>query len=304
MFRLNFFVAQGFSQHKIQILTKLADYVTHVDRSAGRSTSKTAFVVANEVLGSLGDINSASAGLSSATVDGLIASAESDVNLPISEMIRAHLVNKGHNSSFTTGLTSSGAKRRPSTGGGTTISKGRSLSNPRSREFAPLSPTVSMTLMKNKNSTFSPSGKVSSFEQFSVAGKEEKTDSREETPRSAPAAAYNKSPPRASLSAANGNSSAAAAAEMSTVDLQKIDDIINQKVETAVKEISEKYDMVLNKLVAAVDAEFTILNNRIRALESMVSAENKSNSNNNASNKKNEANLISEDVGQQEASDE
>lgn len=35
--------------------------------------------------------------------------------------------------------------------------------------------------------------------------------------------------------------------------------------------MSQKYDFVINKLVAAVDAEFTLLGNRIKALEHALS---------------------------------
>jgi len=268
------FFSTGFGQHKIQILTRLADYVTHVDRSAGRSTSKTAFVVANEVLGPLGDINSPSPGLSSATVEGLIASADNEVNLPISELIRAHLVNKGHSSSLTTGLTSSGAKRRPSTGGSNTTNtvRGRSLSNPRSREFAPLSPTVSMTVMSNKNSTFSPVSKASKADMTreepvtaETRTNNEETNDKHKLPQ--------RSPARGSFSN-NSTHRASNTTEVSSFDALKVEELITQKVDAAVKEISDKYDMVLNKLVAAVDAEFTLLSNRIRALESVVQASN------------------------------
>lgn len=57
-----------------------------------------------------------------------------------------------------------------------------------------------------------------------------------------------------------------------------IDAVVQEKVALAMKEISEKYDFVLNKLVGAVDAEFTLLNNRIKALEAQLAEKNNSSS--------------------------
>lgn len=41
-------------------------------------------------------------------------------------------------------------------------------------------------------------------------------------------------------------------------------------MEKAKEEIKEKYDFVINQVVTAVDAEFTLLNNRIKNLEAMI----------------------------------
>ena len=48
---------------------------------------------------------------------------------------------------------------------------------------------------------------------------------------------------------------------------KRVEEAIQDRVSAAVSELTEKYDFIINKLVTAVDTEFTLLNNKIKFLE-------------------------------------
>lgn len=52
--------------------------------------------------------------------------------------------------------------------------------------------------------------------------------------------------------------------------IDQIEGMINESVKVAVKDVSERHEFIINKLVAAVDAEFTLMTNRIKVLEAAL----------------------------------
>eukprot|EP01034_Spumella_vulgaris_P026194 gene26196-32731_t len=52
----------------------------------------------------------------------------------------------------------------------------------------------------------------------------------------------------------------------------RLNELVDQRVAEAVLEVTQKYDFIINKLVAAVDAEFTLLNNQLRLAQQTSSS--------------------------------
>lgn len=64
------------------------------------------------------------------------------------------------------------------------------------------------------------------------------------------------------------------AAPLSAEQLLEVEGLIDQRVRAAMKDMSEKHEFIINKLVAAVDAEFTLMGNRMKVLEAALREKN------------------------------
>lgn len=259
------FFVTGFGQHKIVILTKLAEYVAHIDRMAGRSGNKTAFVVHNEVLQAAQ--NSSNDNTAAVHASLLDTNNNNNSNNNISDSVNNETAeNKAvSNSTNATPRAVSRSSTRPFT------------SPDNNTSSLPLTPPSSTTLGQRRS--------LSSQRAVS------RVSSAQTTPLAAPPIASHFKATLdlpETLSAEHHSdvlnekvrhleSQVKALQESVSRDYvlksdveQLVEEKMKVKLTQTVSEISEKYDFVINKLVAAVDAEFTLLNNRLKLLETTL----------------------------------
>jgi hypothetical protein len=275
------FFTSGFGQHKIVILTKLSEYVAHIDRMAGRSGTKTAFVVHNEVVQQAAASSSSSSSTNliatNATADdepsqspgyhddpdtaALAASLSSPLPMPPSKTTSPSPVGtRGSMRSPTASTTTLGMKQTSTSSGDAPGSHSVQLGQRRSLS----SQRAGATLRQQQQSTAAAASSSSSSSSSSMAVASPSTPISQLVGKDT-----------AEWLDHNGQDAVGVqdhARYMKEEDVQKlIDAKVQEKLQQTVAQISEKYDFVINKLVAAVDAEFTLLGNRIKALEHALS---------------------------------
>lgn len=261
------FFVTGFGQHKIVILTKLAEYVAHIDRMAGRSGNKTAFVVHNEVLQAAQNNNNSSSDNSAAVHASLLDTNNNNNNNnnTISDLGNNETADKAvSNSTNATPRAVSRSSTRPFT-------------SPDNTSSLPLTPPSSTTLGQRRSlSSQRAVSRVSSAQNTPLAAPpiashfKATLDLPETVTAEHHSDVLNEKVRHLESQVKTLQESVSRDYVLKSDVEQLIEEKMKAKLTQTVSEISEKYDFVINKLVAAVDAEFTLLNNRLKLLETAL----------------------------------
>lgn len=305
------FLSSGFVAHKLQILTKLAEYVGHVDRNISRSPVKTTIVVPSEALKTANSLNATNGPSLNSSIPLFSPanyqqhnSSGYDQNELFSNIDEFHEHQILSNSSFqgnpelTSPMPSShhlssrsqtpnknhivmekgGQSKSPNSNGNNLK---RSSSAPKIRSNSEQNVTNSAP---SRSNSFSSANSASSLarasrQKYQTEDSIAANDSHfvEENSRMVNTHSPNVSSAKKNIVKLDdflGTLSAESTEEFQNkinqyVD-KKVQEIVKERTDQISKEISDKYDFVINKLVAAVDAEFTLLQNRIKILEAQI----------------------------------
>eukprot|EP01039_Chlorochromonas_danica_P007120 gene7120-7873_t len=260
------FFSMGFANHKLQLLTKLAEYVAQTDRHVVYSPNKVKFVVPNHVISQInerivlgassqdgGGDGSGSQRSSSAPPRGrykpATATTPSSSSTPfLDDRVGDHFY-ATMSSEMDEGMAFPPSPPAPAPAASPLPANGafsnRSLDMASLTTPPPPSPSRSLKSPANGNARGT-----------TTTPRRTPSGSREDPPGPGGAVDRNSENPNKTF--------------LSVEQVVEVDSLIERKVREAIQQVSERHEFIINKLVAAVDAEFTLLNNRIKVLENAL----------------------------------